>query len=227
MKRSVCYYASGVVGGAIAVAGYRYVNWGDLKAADWAAWVQAVGSVVAIMGAVWATKSQTKVAIDAVVTQHKLEREERRKAAKAIVEAAMLRASEIRKQFTSANRADEVQTLIRKSYDKTILDGLVHAMYGIPVHELGSSVAVTELLLLRDQFVFLAGAIQRFMSESALTGSYESMLKQAYEDVKSTSKLTDELTDRGNGHSQGTVGTHLNEIDRRGNAFLLALSETD
>ncbi|MCA8313220.1 hypothetical protein LGN43_02910 [Burkholderia multivorans] len=53
MKRSVCYYVSGVVGGVIAIAGYRYVDWGNLKSADWAAWVQAVGSVVGIFIAVW------------------------------------------------------------------------------------------------------------------------------------------------------------------------------
>ena len=192
-----------------------------------AAWVQAVGSIVAIVGAVWATKIQTKVAIDAVLTQHKLEREERRKAAKAIVEAAMFRASDIRKQFTSAARVDEVQSLIRKSYDKTILDGLAHAMYGIPVHELGSSVAVTELLLLRDQFVFLAGAIQRFMSERAPAVDYKSMIRQLYENADNRTKLKAELTDHGNGHSQGTVATHLNAIDRHGKAFMLALSEAE
>ncbi|WP_155774280.1 hypothetical protein [Burkholderia pseudomultivorans] len=57
MKRSVCYYVSGVVVGVIAIAGYRYVDWGNLKSADWAAWVQAVGSIGAILVAIWVSHS--------------------------------------------------------------------------------------------------------------------------------------------------------------------------
>ena len=51
MKRCVCYYVLGLVGGVIVGAIYRYVHWSELKAADWAAWVQAVGGIVAIFAA--------------------------------------------------------------------------------------------------------------------------------------------------------------------------------
>ena len=53
MKRSIYLYVSGVVAGVVAVAAYHYVSWGHLKAADWAAWVQAIGSVAGIGIAIW------------------------------------------------------------------------------------------------------------------------------------------------------------------------------
>ncbi|WP_155629114.1 hypothetical protein [Burkholderia cepacia] len=60
MKQGVCYYVSGVVGGAVAIAAYRYVNWAELKSADLAAWVQAVGSIAAILGAIWVSRDERR-----------------------------------------------------------------------------------------------------------------------------------------------------------------------
>ena len=51
MTKAIYKYAAIVTIAIVGVAGYELIGWRDLKAADWAAWVQAVGSVAAIWAA--------------------------------------------------------------------------------------------------------------------------------------------------------------------------------
>lgn len=51
MERGLYKYAAIVLFAIVGIAGYTLVNWKGLDAAGWAAWVQAVGGIVAIFAA--------------------------------------------------------------------------------------------------------------------------------------------------------------------------------
>ncbi len=127
-----------------------------------AAWIQAVGSVAAIAGVIWTVERQSRDSLKAIATEAELAVRQRRLAAVSIVDAAMERAEQIRKTM-QIQSVDEVRVDLYKSYDRSILDGLVRALQGIPLHEIGASKAIGELLLFTDQITFLAIAIQRFL----------------------------------------------------------------
>lgn len=42
------------------VAGYELIDWGSMHSSDWASWVQAVGSIAAILGAIWVSRDERR-----------------------------------------------------------------------------------------------------------------------------------------------------------------------
>jgi len=114
---------------------------------DWAAWVQAVGSIAAIFGAYHIGDRQSK--------RTKLER---LAAVTAICAAAINRVELVARIFTTTE--DEY----RKRYfefDVTQIDGVIGAMKSIPYHELGNPEAVVAILELHDQLVFMKQTIEQ------------------------------------------------------------------
>ncbi|HDR8962519.1 TPA: hypothetical protein QDB13_000068 [Burkholderia vietnamiensis] len=127
-----------------------------------AAWIQAVGSVAAIAGVVWTVERQSRDSLKAISAEAELAVRQRRLAAVSIVDAAMERAEQIRR-IMQIPSVDELRAELYRTYDRSILEGLVRALQGIPLHEIGASKAIGELLLFTDQITFLANAIQRFL----------------------------------------------------------------
>ncbi|MBU9281996.1 hypothetical protein [Burkholderia multivorans] len=125
-------------------------------------WIQAVGSVAAIAGIVWTVERQARDSLNAISKEAEVAIAQKRRSAISIVDAAMDRAERIRATMTIPD-VDKVRVELYKTYDRSILDGLVRALQGIPLHELGASKAIAELLLFTDQINFLAIAIQRFL----------------------------------------------------------------
>ncbi|WP_155636543.1 hypothetical protein [Burkholderia multivorans] len=132
------------------------------KTEHMAAWIQAVGSIAAIGGVVWAVERQSRDSLKAISAEAELAVRQRRLAAVSIVDAAMERAEQIRRTMQIQN-VNELHVELYRSYDRSILDGLVRALQSIPLHEIGASKAIGELLLFTDQITFLANAIQRFL----------------------------------------------------------------
>lgn len=194
--------------------------------AKMAYWVQAVGSIVAIAGAVWATERQSKVTLDAVVEQHRLAAREKRCSAMAIVEASLARAKLIHETINSPSSYGAIRGNLYRTYDKSIVDGLVTAMNGIPVHELGSSKAVAELLLFRDQFVFLATSIQKFIAGPTRPQDTTKLMMQLLSESIDGQGLRKKTAVTPDSILKGNVVTHLTAIQKHGNAFLLAIRET-
>lgn len=60
MNQTLITYAAIVISAILGLGGYEYVGWSDLEPSDWAAWLQAVGSVGAILVAVWVSADQQK-----------------------------------------------------------------------------------------------------------------------------------------------------------------------
>ena len=109
-----------------------------------ASWVQAVGSVATIIGGVWGIRYQ-------------LERSERKRLESilAVAEAAIDRVELVGRLMSTP---DPRISLIR-DFHQSMLDGVLTAFAGVPVHEVQSGKGVIALMALRDQLVFLGRAI--------------------------------------------------------------------
>ena len=128
-----------------------------LSTQDLPAWIQAIGSVAAIAYAVRISRSSINHAASA-----------KRKTIFAIAEAAHTHACNIRKAIDVMGWNSGNNFQIYEVYDKTIIEGVVKALQGVPMHELGSSKAVLAMLSLTDQMVFLGSAV-----ETLLQGPYK------------------------------------------------------
>lgn len=131
-----------------------------------AAWVQAIGGILAILGAYFIGERQASKELK---NSQKLARDQERERRVAILEVAkmaMQSAQKIDEIFSSAKDIDLVTRMLSEYHPK-ILDGRVAALAAIPLHTLGSSSAVAALLDLRDQLEFLQVCVQRWQQERA------------------------------------------------------------
>lgn len=117
----------------------------QLSVGDWASWVQAIGSICAIVGSVWLAKYQERSA-----------QRKRLQAIFAVAQAARLRVDELARHLNG----DEDRAAITFNYHRSIIDGLVSAMSAVPMHELASPDAIIAFASMRDQLVFTAHAIE-------------------------------------------------------------------
>lgn len=132
-----------------------------LKASDWAAWAQAVGSVVAIVVAFIVGRQQANASLAAVSRAYAMQLSGRQKSILAIAEAALDRI----KEFGEAVMAHESNpAALYNIYDKSVIDGMVGALTNVPAHEIGSRDGVLALLSLRDQIRFLGDTVETFRS---------------------------------------------------------------
>jgi hypothetical protein len=142
-----------------------------------AAWVQAVGTLVALF-----------IAIYLPIRQDRKARRRKRQAMIAVAEAAYAHA----KRIIDAIDASEVERLNRslhlyEVFDQSIIDGDIKALRDVPLHELGSRDSVVAMRQLTDQMLFFGQATQKFMDGQNKAAGF-------IEAVKSTG--TDELNQR-------------------------------
>ncbi|APZ02709.1 hypothetical protein NX871_12975 [Burkholderia thailandensis] len=197
---------------------------GDYDRSIMASWLQAIGSIAAIVGALWVAERQAKGAIESIKMQVARAAQDRRDSAVAIADAAWERAEMIRSTMSIAD-VNAVRVELYKTYDRSIIDGLVRALQGIPMHEIGSSKGVSELLLLIDQFTFLARSIQVFfdgpMRDPEVGPNIEQYLNGSAEDRKIGHDMHAQVVEV----YRGNVYQHLNAIREHYNCFSDALSK--
>jgi hypothetical protein len=87
----------------------------------------------------------------------------KRKTIFAIAEAAHVHACNLRNAIDSMSWPEADNSHIYKIYHKVVIEGIVKALQGIPMHELGSSKGVLAMLSLTDQMVFLGTAIEALL----------------------------------------------------------------
>jgi hypothetical protein len=127
-----------------------------------AAWFQGVGTMIAIVGAFVIGERQSRASLQAIADAQMLAERSRRNSIFAVAKAAYARSKHIESAFSGS---DIVSTLFR-TYDQSIIDSIVGALSASPVHELGSDDAVISFLGLRDHFVFLGKAIERYVEDA-------------------------------------------------------------
>lgn len=125
-----------------------------------AAWFQAVGSVAAILFAVLIAKYQAHALKSETERAQRLVEAGRRNGILAVAAAANSRATVIGEALSS----DAPRMQLYSAYDRSIIDGMVAALSAAPVYELGDPVAVTALIKMRDQFIFLGESVDTFIA---------------------------------------------------------------
>lgn len=159
-----------------------------LGSSEAAGWIQAIGTVVAIIAAFLIAEHQSKSSLKTIVNAQKLAEDFKKNGTLAVVRAAKTHATNIGNAIVP-----ESPLQIYEVYDRSIIDGLVSALSAAPLYELGSTNAVVALLALRDQFVFLGNAVDTYiagpwkhehigpMLESLDSGGYVSERAKAYD----------------------------------------------
>lgn len=112
---------------------------------DAAAWVQAVGSILAIVAA-------------GAAVQYQLNRadQNRRRAVFAVADAAKFRVDEI----AGLVSRDDPRDALLCNFHHSILDRLISAFDASPVHEIQRGDGIVAFLAIRDQLAFLKNAVQ-------------------------------------------------------------------
>jgi hypothetical protein len=169
-------------------------------------WIQAGGSVLAIIGAFWIGDSTRRA-----------EQVQKRQAIGAVVQAAQDFSDRIRDVIQRSNAdAGIVEPSIYDIYHEEVTKALADALSKIPLHELGSPAAVQAVLYLHGQFAhFLPPDIDKFIAGP-----------DKHPDFKDSKHSYDDLPQPQRGQKQkmlrigqfnvlaGNVLVHLNGIDR-------------
>ncbi|WP_156545739.1 hypothetical protein [Cupriavidus sp. D384] len=129
----------------IAVFGATSGKFAEYDRNAMASWLQAIGSIGAILGAIWVVRYQGDLALRA-----------RRQAFLAVAEAAKTRADD----FAALLEGKDARQSMTVHFHQSIIDGLVGALSAMPVHELNSRESVIAMLTIRDQVVFLGNSIR-------------------------------------------------------------------
>jgi hypothetical protein len=161
MKR---IYAAILVAVIASLAGLIY--WGiQLKftRADWPAWVQAVGSIAAIIGAYWVSGIQIKADTVAAVEAEARAQRRQRGSILAIAKAAIEVVDVLPK---AADHNLQGRLAVSILYDKRVFEGFINALEAVPIHELGSARAVTALLGLKNGLIAIQVAAEKFFAQS-------------------------------------------------------------
>ena len=160
--------------GAAACLIFLYLYLPDAKT-DVPAWIQAGGSILAIIASFWV-----------VDLNRKSEQREKRNDVFAVVKAAHGYAQKIRKVVDVSHSSNRmVDFSIYNLYHRNIADGFARALANIPFHEVGASEAIEAILDMQAQFAqFLPDSIEAFVA-----GPHKN---QTFLDVQSQFSATNE-----------------------------------
>ena len=111
----------------------------DFTRGDWSAWVQAVGSVAALVVAIFVMSRQNANAIHVILGAEKRALQRRALAVSAIVNRANVQMESCIRHFErAATEADEEKFMHAAEMVSKVMHELRSALVQIPMHELGS-----------------------------------------------------------------------------------------
>ncbi|WP_165493127.1 hypothetical protein [Hylemonella gracilis] len=177
-------------------------------------WIQAGGSVLAIIGAFWIGDATRRA-----------EQLEKSQAIGAVVQAAQDFSAQIRKVIQQSDAETGVDANIHNIYHRQVTNALADALSNIPMHELRSSEAVQAVLYLHVQFAhFLPKVIEDFIAEPH---NHPEFKKQwaAYDDLAMPERLQKQKKLREDQFQllDSNLSRRLDNIDRKCSECLRAL----
>lgn len=181
-----------------------------LDAGAWASWVQAFGSIGAILGAFWVASTQSRSG-----------REEKQLAILAVAHAAVVEA----RRFRAMLNAEDPEMELYLNFHRSITDSYFAALSNCPVHDLQSPVAVTAHLRLRDQLPFLLAAIEKCIAGPEKHPELKPQLEEfdaAYRGP-GNAKRRSEFRQSVRKVLRGNVNVHIKEMEKRYDEMVLAL----
>ncbi|MDQ4625041.1 hypothetical protein [Janthinobacterium lividum] len=160
MKRT--YWIVGIVLiavlGAALYLGFRF----SLTRPEWPGWVQAVGSIAAIVAAYFLGAAQVDAANQSALAAEQRAEAKRHASILAIGSAAILTVEAL-PELAHNNRGGHLA--IGLTYDKRVFDSLISALGNIPVHELGSAKAVESFFVIKNTLIALQVKIDKFREQ--------------------------------------------------------------
>ncbi|CKH76264.1 hypothetical protein [Achromobacter xylosoxidans] len=143
---------------------------------NFANWVQGIGSILAIIGAVWAVSVQSRTTLDSVRKNLDWTEERQQRAVMAVVDAAKDRVDRI---LNAINSGDDWQRALLSSYARPIIDGIIGALRGFPAHQLPNGAVVTAFLLLQQHLIFFADNVDELIAGPWKHPEIKDVLEQA------------------------------------------------
>lgn len=134
----------------------------ELTKSDWAAWVQAIGSIVAIGGAVWLTQrqidAQAKVALDA--------RKQANNALRAVVDGAAKQFLNLEPVMDVGNSDDFGLYSFMSAYEEQSFTDAINALETVRLIDLGSYELVEAIAGMKAGMVDLRHAVREAMNKA-------------------------------------------------------------
>lgn len=140
---------------SILLMGITALGW---ETPDWAGWVQAIGSIAAILGSFLVGAKQSKDALRAIRVADDLAVARKRAAIVGISEAASKIATDCRPIFEP--NGFNCLVLHFHQLDAPLAE-LNKAFEAIPIHEIGTAESVTELIQIKVSMLYLERALKR------------------------------------------------------------------
>lgn len=173
--------------------------WRFISSESAPAWVQAVGSIVALYIAIRVSRSSIEHA--GLLKQ---------KTIFSIAEAAHEYASEIRIAINRIDKEPGSNIRLYEVYHKDVTAGVVRALQGIPVHEVASGQQVLAILGLTNQLVFLGNAADKLLFSPSLLPEVSKHLESMGDDREMRREYLSNVTDI----LKRNALVHLDAIDR-------------
>jgi hypothetical protein len=130
-----------------------------LSKSDWAAWVQAIGSIGAIIGAFEVGRRQVESSRRHAMEMDRLARERKIGAIVAVAHHAVSQAKATEEGFRTIS-TDVLQVALDRGIDS--LAEATDAVFSIPLHEVGPSAAVAQFAQLQVTLKRMNGTFQQF-----------------------------------------------------------------
>lgn len=162
-----------------------------------ASWVQAIGSIGAILGAVWVAKHQQRV-----------EMTKRRDAIFAVATAAVLRTDEIAKHLEHK----DPQSAMALHFHRSITDSVISAMNSVPLHDIGTPNAILAFASMRDQIGFLTCSVEQLVAGPWRHEELGKHLERAKRDFADDPETFLELVRQANRNLANNVQVHVRAI---------------
>lgn len=216
---------------ALVVAGLTIKAWG-WNAGNVASWVQAGGSIAAIVGAYIIGERQAKATLRATQEAHELTEKARLVAHQSAERArrdGMLSVIRAAKSFADVVRAalDDPTPPLRalNVYHPSIIDSLVELMSKLPIHEFGSDRAIGAFVIFSGQFTFLQKAMAEYMA-----GAYTDEIKRQIEKLKKQgygNGIIEDPVQWKQAALRQKVEVHLDRINSEFESFLAVAQKND
>jgi len=172
----------------------------DLFASDAApAWVQAIGSILAVIIAMLAPRISAKHA--GLIKQKNI---------LSVVTASHSYACDIRSAIDSIDGVHGSNLGLYDVYHKDVLAGVIRALESIPVGELASAEETLAVLGLTSQMVFLGAAVEKMLFAPSQLPDVQEVLKGLEEDRAARRELLDSVPLV----LKANAKRHLNLIDK-------------
>lgn len=136
-----------------------------------AAWIQAGGSIIAIVAAYRLARVPITHAAKA-----------RRETIFAIAEAAQMRTQKIREAVEKMDWRTGNKIEVYKVYNKPVIDGVVRALQDVPLHELGTGGGVLTILSLTNQLIYLGSALENLLAGPHKNPDFPKVLESIAQD---------------------------------------------